>query len=149
MKNSFLKEFKEFAVKGNMIDIAIGVIVGAAFNKVVDVLVKKIIAPPLSLLTGDLNFENQKMILRNAITTNGEIVKEEVAIGYGELITVMINFLIISLTVFIIVRLFNRLRANAEDTGNKKVTTPKNIQLLTDLKEIMQEQNELLKNQKK
>lgn len=149
MKNSFFKEFKEFAIKGNMIDIAIGVIVGAAFNKVVDVLVKKIITPPLSLLTDDLNFENQKLILRHAISANGEIAKEEVAIGYGELITVMINFFIISLTVFIIVRLFNRLRANAEDTNNKKVTTPKDIQLLTDLKEIMQTQNELLKNQKK
>jgi len=144
----FFKEFKEFAIKGNMIDIAIGVIIGAAFNKVVDVLVKKVITPPLSLLTDDLNFEDKKMVLRHAMNSNGNIVKEEVAIGYGELITVLINFFIISCTVFIIVKLFNRLRANAEDTSNKKVTTPKDIQLLTDLKEIMQEQNQLLKNQK-
>ncbi|MDQ7917683.1 large conductance mechanosensitive channel protein MscL [Mesonia sp. MT50] len=149
MKSNFFKEFKEFAIKGNMIDIAIGVIVGAAFNKVVDVLVKKVIAPPLSLLTDDFNFENKKIVLRHALSVNDKVVKEEVAIGYGELITVLINFLIISCTVFIIIRLFNRLRTNAEDTNNKKVTTPKDIQLLTDLKEIMQEQNQLLKNQKK
>ena len=149
MKSNFFKEFKEFAIKGNMIDIAIGVIVGAAFNKVVDVLVKKVIAPPLSLLTDDFNFENKKIVLRHALSVNDKVVKEEVAIGYGELITVLINFLIISCTVFIIIRLINRLRTNEEDTNNKKVNTPKDIQLLTDLKEIMQEQNQLLKNQKK
>ena len=61
---SLIKEFKEFAVKGNMMDIAIGVIIGASFNKVVDVLVKQILMPPLSLLTNGINFENKKIILR-------------------------------------------------------------------------------------
>ncbi len=146
MIKNFFKEFKEFAIKGNMIDIAIGVIIGAAFNKVIDVLVKKVITPPLSLLTDDFNFENRKLILREALSANGKVIKEEVAIGYGELITVLINFFIISCTVFIVVKLFNRLRNKAEDTQNKKVTTPKDIELLTDLKEIMLEQNKLLKD---
>ena len=140
----FFKEFKEFAIKGNMIDIAVGVIIGAAFNKVIDTLVKKIIMPPISLLTDDFNFENKKFVLREAVVDNEKVIKEEVFIGYGELITVLINFFIIAWCVFLIVKLFNRLRNNAEDTKNKKVTTPKDIELLNDLKEIMQEQNELL-----
>lgn len=144
----FFKEFKEFAIKGNMIDIAVGVIIGAAFNKVIDTLVKKIIMPPISLLTDDFNFENKKLILREAVVVNEKVIEEEVFIGYGELITVLINFFIIAWCVFLIVKLFNRLRNKAEDTKNKKVTTPKDIELLTDLKEIMQEQNELLKKQK-
>ena len=63
----FLKEFKEFAVKGNMIDMAIGIIIGASFNKVIDVLVKKVFLPPLSLMTNGLNYENKRYILREAV----------------------------------------------------------------------------------
>ncbi|NNC46145.1 MAG: large conductance mechanosensitive channel protein MscL, partial [Winogradskyella sp.] len=67
-----IKEFKEFAVKGNMIDIAIGVIIGASFNKVVDVLVKQVIMPPLSLLTNGVNFANKKLVLREAVIKEGK-----------------------------------------------------------------------------
>lgn len=143
--SKFFKEFKEFAIKGNMIDIAVGVIIGAAFNKVIDTLVKKIIMPPISLLTDDFNFESKKLVLREAVLENEKIIKEEVFIGYGELITVLINFFIIAWCVFLVVKISNRLRTKAEDTKNKKVTTPKDIELLADLKEIMQEQNELLR----
>ena len=143
--SKFFKEFKEFAIKGNMIDIAVGVIIGAAFNKVIDTLVKKIIMPPISLLTDDFNFESKKLVLREAVLDNEKIIKEEVFIGYGELITVLINFFIIAWCVFLVVKISNRLRTKAEDTKNKKVTTPKDIELLADLKEIMQEQNELLR----
>ena len=143
--SKFFKEFKEFAIKGNMIDIAVGVIIGAAFNKVIDTLVKKIIMPPISLLTDDFNFESKKLVLREAVLENEKDIKEEVFIGYGELITVLINFFIIAWCVFLVVKISNRLRTKAEDTKNKKVTTPKDIELLADLKEIMQEQNELLR----
>ncbi|MEO2061172.1 MAG: large conductance mechanosensitive channel protein MscL [Mesonia sp.] len=143
--SKFFKEFKEFAIKGNMIDIAVGVIIGAAFNKVIDTLVKKIIMPPISLLTDDFNFESKKLVLREAVLENEKVIKEEVFIGYGELITVLINFFIIAWCVFLVVKISNRLRTKAEDPKNKKVTTPKDIELLADLKEIMQEQNELLR----
>ena len=143
--SKFFKEFKEFAIKGNMIDIAVGVIIGAAFNKVIDTLVKKIIMPPISLLTDDFNFESKKLVLREAVLENEKVIKEEVFIGYDELITVLINFFIIAWCVFLVVKISNRLRTKAEDTKNKKVTTPKDIELLADLKEIMQEQNELLR----
>lgn len=143
-----LKEFKEFAIKGNMIDIAVGVIIGAAFNSVVDVLVKKIMMPPLSLLTNGINFQDKKLLLREAVLEGEKVIKPAVAIEYGELITVLINFFIMAVVVFLVVKLMNKLRSNAQDPKNKKTTTPKDIELLNDLKEIMREQNELLREKK-
>ncbi|WP_179334617.1 large conductance mechanosensitive channel protein MscL [Winogradskyella costae] len=141
-----LKEFKEFAVKGNMMDMAIGIIIGASFNKVIDVLVKFVLMPPLSLLTDDVNFDNKKLILREAITNaSGIITTTEVAIGYGALITVLLDFLVIGFTVFLVVKGMNRLRTRAHDSKDKTVITPKDIQLLSDLKELMEEQNNMLK----
>lgn len=142
----FVKEFKEFAIKGSMIDIAIGIIIGAAFNNVVDTLVKKVLMPPMSLLTSGFNFQNKKIILRHALTEGEKIINEEVAIEYGTMITVLVNFLIIGLCTFFVVKVMNALRHKAEEPGNKIVQTPKDIQLLSDLKDIMKEQNELLKN---
>ena len=85
MKIKLLEEFKEFAVKGNMIDIAIGVIIGAAFNKVVNTLVKEVLMPPLSFMTNGTNWENKKVVLREAIAVDGSAKLEEIAIGYGKL----------------------------------------------------------------
>ncbi len=141
-----LKEFKEFAVKGNMMEMAIGIIIGASFNKVIDVLAKQVLLPPLSLLSDGANFENKKLVLRNAVTNvNGEVLVEEVAMAYGMLFGVLLDFLIIGFTVFIVVKFMNRLKNKAQDTKDKTVATPKDIQLLSDLKNLMEEQNKLLK----
>ena len=141
-----LKEFKEFAVKGNMMDMAIGIIIGASFNKVIDVLVKKVLMPPLSLLTDGLNFADRKIILRDAITeASGNVTSSEVAIGYGALFEVLLDFMVIGFTVFLVVKGMNKLRNKAQDSKDKTVTTPKDIELLSDLKDLMEEQNKLLK----
>ena len=139
-----LQEFKNFAVKGNMVDIAIGVIIGAAFQDVIDVIVKKIMLPPLSLLTDGVNFSNRKILLKDAYSKPDGTPVEEVAIGYGDLITVMIDFLIIAIVVFIVVKLMNSLRAKSEDEKNPTVETPKNIQLLARMSELLEEQNKIL-----
>ena len=142
----FIQEFKEFAVKGNMMDMAIGIIIGASFNKVIDVLVKKVFMPPLSLMTDGLNFQNKKYILREAVTNaSGEITTQEVAVYYGELLEAFLDFLIVGLTVFIVVKGMNKLRTRSHDTKDKTVTTPKDIELLSKLSDLMEEQNELLK----
>lgn len=142
-----LKEFKEFAVKGNMMDMAIGIIIGAAFNKVIDVLVKQVMLPPLSLLTDGVNFQNKKVILRDAVlNTDGTTLKDEVAIGYGALGEVFLDFLIIGFTVFIVVKFMNRLKKKAQDTKDTTVETPKDIELLDKLTVLMEEQNALLKS---
>lgn len=140
---SLFKEFKNFAVKGNMIDMAIGIIIGTAFNDVVNTLVKKIVMPPLSLLTGGVNLSNKKMILRNA--SDGT---EEVAIGYGEFLEVMIDFAIVAFTIFIVLKFVNRFKDKAEDPKNKEVDTPKHIELLSNLEKLMTEQNQILKKSK-
>ena len=140
------KEFKEFAVKGNMMDMAIGIIIGASFNKVIDVLVKHVFLPPLSLLTNGVNFEDKRIILKDAIlNTDGTIFTDEVAIGYGALGEAVLDFLIIGFTVFIVVKFMNRLRNKAQDTTDKTVVTPKDIELLSKLTDLMEEQNSLLK----
>jgi large conductance mechanosensitive channel len=141
-----LKEFKEFAVKGNMIDMAVGIIIGTAFNRVVDVLVKQVVLPPLTMMTDGINFENRKFVLRSGVAPGeNEVGIEEVAIGYGALIEALIDFLIIGFTIFMVVRLMNRFRKKAEDPKNKTVETPKNIELLSNLNDLMEEQNKILR----
>jgi len=143
MKNLF-NEFKKFAIKGNMIDMAIGIIIGTAFNNVVNILVKKVVLPPLSLLTDGVNLSNKKLILRPVSET-----MEEVAVGYGELLEVMIDFFIVAFTIFIVLKFINKFKDKAEDPENKEVETPRQIQLLANLEKLMKEQNQILKESTK
>lgn len=146
----FFKEFKEFAVKGNMMDMAIGIIIGASFNAVVNTLVKKVIMPPLTLLTKGINFEDRKFVLRDeTIGEYGKTIEPEVAIGYGEMISVLLDFLIVAFTIYLVVRVLNRLRSRSENPKDKAVETPKNIELLSKIEDLLKEQNTLLKNQKR
>ncbi|QOD62489.1 large conductance mechanosensitive channel protein MscL [Polaribacter haliotis] len=144
MKFKLFKEFKEFAVKGNMIDIAIGVIIGTAFNKVVNVLVKEVLMPPLSFMTDGANWENRKIVLREAIMVDGKANPEEIAIGYGKLLEAGVDFLVIAFTVFIVVKVMNSLKKEADDPKNTKVVTPKNIELMNKTNELLEKQNEYL-----
>ena len=141
----FLKDFKEFAVKGNMIDIAIGVIIGTAFNKVVNTLVKEVFMPPLSYMTDGNNWENKKIVLRDAILVDGKQTVEEIAIGYGKLIEASIDFLVIAFSVFLVVKVMNKLKKKADDPKNKTVTTPKNIELMQKTNDLLEKQNHYLK----
>lgn len=139
----FIEEFKNFAIKGNMIDMVVAVVIGTAFNGVVNTLVKKVVMPPLSLLTEEVNLSNRKWVLREA---SGKI--EEVAIGYGELIEVLIDFVIVAFTIFMVIKFMNRFKSKSEDPKNKDVETPKNIELLSNIEKLIEEQNLLLKSKK-
>ena len=119
-----------------MIDMAIGIIIGTAFNDVVNTLVKRILMPPLSLLTKDVNLANRKYILREAVEG-----AEEISIGYGELLEVLIDFMIIAITIFVVIKFINRLRDKAEDPKNESEVTPKDIELLARLEELMEEKD--------
>ena len=144
-----IQEFKEFAVKGNMIDMAIGIIIGASFNKVIDVLVKKVLLPPLSLLSNGINLESKKIILRESQTNSeGVFLIEEVAIRYGQFVETFLDFLIVGFTIFMVVKFINRLNKKAEDPTDKSISTPKNIQLLMDKNSLLEEQNRILKENK-
>ena len=141
-----IQEFKDFAVKGNMMDMAIGIIIGASFNSVIDVLVKKVMMPPLSLLRDGVNLENKKLILRNAQPNEiAELSVQEVAINYGQLIETFIDFLIVGFTIFLVIKFINKLNKQAENPKDQTVPTPKNIELLLEMNELLKEQNKILK----
>ena len=134
-----IKEFKEFAIKGNMIDMAIGIIIGASFNAVINVLVKNIILPPLSLLSDGINFQEKKLILREATD-----LASQVSIDYGLFTETILDFLIVGFTIFIVLKFINKLQAKAEDLSDDSVTTPAEIKLLSEIKELLKAQNEKL-----
>ena len=141
-----IQEFKDFAVKGNMMDMAIGIIIGASFNSVIDVLVKKVMMPPLSLLSDGVNLENKKLILRNAQPNEiAELSVQEVAINYGQLIETFIDFLIVGFTIFLVIKFINKLNKQAENPKDQTVPTPKIIELLLEMNELLKEQNKILK----
>ena len=130
-----IKEFKEFAVKGNMIDMAIGIIIGASFNKVINVLVKNIFLPPLSLLSDGITLDKKKLIIRSE-----KINQTEVAIEYGLFLETLIDFLAIGITVFIVVKFFNSMKNKAHDVSNNEIKTPAEIKLLGEIKDILKNQ---------
>jgi large conductance mechanosensitive channel len=110
------KEFKEFAVKGNAVDLAVGVIIGAAFGGVIASFVKDIIMPPLGLLTGGLDFSNQFLVLKGApnsasFATPADAAKAgAITWNYGNFVTLLINFLIVALAIFLVVKAINRMK---------------------------------------
>jgi large conductance mechanosensitive channel len=117
------KEFKEFAVKGNAIDLAVGVIIGAAFGSIVTSLVKDILMPPIGLITGGLDFSNKFLVLKDApggatFATPADAVKAgAITWNYGNFITLLINFIIVALCVFLLVRAINRMKKPAPSSA--------------------------------
>jgi large conductance mechanosensitive channel len=110
------KEFKEFAVKGNAVDLAVGVIIGAAFGSIITSLVKDILMPPVGLLTGGLDFSNKFVILKDApsggvFATPADAVKAgAITWNYGNFITLTINFLIVAFCIFLVVKAVNKMK---------------------------------------
>jgi large conductance mechanosensitive channel len=120
-------EFKEFAVKGNAVDLAVGVIIGAAFGSVITSLVKDVVMPPISVLTGGLDFSNKFVILRaakdgsTAFNTPADAAKAgAITWNFGNFITLVINFLIVATAIFLLIRLINQLRRPAEKPPDQK-----------------------------
>lgn len=135
-----IKEFRDFAIKGNMIDMAIGIIIGASFNAIVNVLVKNIILPPLSLLSDGISFEEKKIVLREATENSAQV-----SLDYGLFIETVLDFLIVGFTIFLVVKFINKLRVKADDIKDVSVPTPADIKLLSNIEKLLEEQNKLLK----
>lgn len=133
-----INEFKEFAIKGNMFDMAIGIIIGMAFNKIVSSLVSDIILPALSVLIGNVNFQNLQIILQKEVTdSTGAVIQEVVAIKYGNFVQGIFDFIIIAMSIFLVIRVFNALRRKAENENDPTVTTPKEIELLSEIRDLL------------
>ncbi|MCF8998818.1 large conductance mechanosensitive channel protein MscL [Acinetobacter nectaris] len=137
---SIMKEFREFAVKGNMIDLAVGVIIGGAFGKIVDSLVKDVIMPIITMITGGgVDFTQKFIILGknpNNLQTLAELQKAGVnVLTYGNFLTILINFIILAWVVFLMVRVINKMRRKEETAPAAPAPTPEDIQLLREIRD--------------
>jgi large conductance mechanosensitive channel len=109
-----VKEFKEFAVKGNVLDMAVGVVIGGAFGKIVSSLVGDVIMPLVSILTGGVNFTHWKLVLKQAVMDGSTVVKPEISVNYGSFIQVVIDFVLIALSIFCVIKGINAFRKKKE-----------------------------------
>ena len=117
----FLNEFKAFAMRGNVIDLAVGVVIGGAFGKITTSIVNDIIMPFISILTGGINFSDWKIVLKEAVLgADGAEVAKEVAITYGNTIAIILDFVIIAFAVFCMVKALNTMHAKAEELRKKE-----------------------------
>ena len=141
---SIIQEFKEFAIKGNMMDLAIGVIIGGAFGKIIDSLVKDIIMPLISVITGGgVDFTQKFIVLGdnpNNLQSLDQLTKAGVnVLTYGNFLTIFINFIILAWVVFLMVKVMNRMRKQQE-VAPEPAATPEDIQLLREIRDELKKQ---------
>lgn len=142
-----LKEFKEFAIKGNMIDMAVGIVIGAASSKVVSSLVEDIIMPPLGYLIGKVNFTDlQAVIMAAQLDADGTVLQPEIILKYGNFLQVFIDFLVMASVMFVVVKIFNILRRLAEDEKETSVPTPRDIELLAKINDTLGRMESTMEN---
>lgn len=137
---SIIQEFREFVVKGNMIDLAVGVIIGGAFGKIVDSLVKDIIMPLITVITGGgVDFTQKFFVLGdnpNNLQSLDELTKAGVnVLTYGNFLTILINFIILAWVVFLMVKMINRMRRKQEEAAPEPAATPEDIALLREIRD--------------
>ena len=153
-KKSIFTEFKEFISKGNVLDKAVGVIIGGAFTKIVNSVVSDLIMPALGLVTGSIDFADLKVVLNPAeLNEAGEVVKEELAIRYGIFLDALVNFLLMAICVFAVIKIIAVVREKAEKLKKKEeakeevkeeAPAPKpdpQIELLTEIRDLLKAEN--------
>lgn len=140
----FLNEFKEFAMKGNVVDMAIGVIIGAAFGKIVTSLVNDIIMPGLGVLTGGINFSDYKLVIKQGVTEGSEIITPEVAITWGAFVQTIFDFIIIAFCIFLAIKAMNRFkRKEAEAPAEAAAPAgPTQEELLAEIRDLLKKEVE-------
>ena len=138
----FLKEFKAFALKGNVMDMAVGVIIGGAFGKIVTSLVNDIIMPPIGILVGGVDFTNLKLVIKKAVIEGGAEVAPAVTWNYGAFIQQVVDFTILAFCVFMMVKVMNKLLKKEEAKPAPAPAPPapsKEEVLLTEIRDILKE----------
>ncbi len=138
-----LKEFKDFAMRGNVVDMAVGIIIGAAFGKIVESLVRDIIMPPIGLLLGKVDFSNQFVILREGTTMGPYLTVDAaekagaVTFNYGMFINTCISFVIVAFAVFMLIRSINRMKRKEEEKPAAPAATPEDVLLLREIRDAL------------
>ncbi len=138
-----LKEFKKFAFKGNVADMAVGVVVGGAFSTIVTSLVNDIIMPIFGFITAGMDFKDLKFVMSKAVVENGEVIKPEAAIAYGSFIQNIVNFFIIALSIFAIITLINKAIKKPEVVEEAPAPkAPTQEELLAEIRDLLKEKSE-------
>ena len=139
----FIAEFKEFAMKGNVVDMAIGVVIGGAFGKITTSLVNDVIMPLISRITGGVDFSAWKWVLKAAeVDKTGAETAAEIAVNYGSFIAVVLDFLIIALVLFMVVKAINKLRTigkKPEEPAEEEEPAPTSEELLTEIRDLLKD----------
>lgn len=141
----FLSEFKEFAMKGNVVDMAVGVIIGAAFGKIVTSLVNDVIMPVIGVLTGGVNFSDKKWIIQQAVADGETIVTPEVAVTWGAFVQTIIDFIIIAFCIFVAIKFMNKLKRAPEPAPAPEPeapAAPTQEELLTEIRDLLKKEVE-------
>ena len=141
----FLSEFKEFAMKGNVVDMAVGVIIGAAFGKIVTSLVNDVIMPAIGVLTGGVNFSEKKWIIQQAVADGETIVTPEVAVTWGAFVQTVIDFIIIAFCIFVAIKFMNKLKRAPEPAPAPEPeapAAPTQEELLTEIRDLLKKEVE-------
>ena len=140
-KSSLLKDFKAFALKGNVIDMAVGVIIGGAFGKIVSSLVADVIMPPIGLLIGGVNFTDLKWVMKPAVVEDGKEVVAAVTLNYGNFLQVTFDFLIIAFSIFMFVKLITQLTTRKKEEKPAAPPAPpapsREEVLLTEIRDLL------------
>lgn len=141
----FLKEFKEFAIKGNVMDLAVGVIIGAAFGKIIDSIVKDLVMPLVSAVIGQPDFSNLYVVLKGDVPAGTPLaeaqkIKDTAIFAYGNFITVAINFLLLALVIFIMVKAINSLKRKEEAVAPPKAPSSTEV-LLAEIRDELKKKN--------
>ena len=145
----FFEEFKAFAMRGNVVDMAVGVVIGGAFGKITTSIVNDIIMPFISMLTGGVDFSQWKWVLKEAVLdTEGAVVSAEVAVKFGSTIAIILDFIIIAFAVFCLVKGLNSLRRKEEEPAPAPEPEPEPAPPAPTAEELLAEIRDLLKEQK-
>ena len=144
----FIQEFKEFAVKGNVMDLAVGVIIGGAFGKIVDSVVKDLVMPIISAIIGSPDFSNMYMVLKDPSAgikegmalEDARAIENAVVFAYGNFITVAINFILLAFAVFLMIKGINRLKRKEEAPAPEAPKGPTQEQLLAEIRDLLRKQ---------
>ncbi len=129
-----MKEFKEFAMKGNVVDMAVGIVIGAAFGKIVSSFVKDVLMPPIGMLMGGVNFSDLSFVLKEAVGKSPAVV-----VKYGIFIQTVIDFVIVAFAIFMLIKGINAMKRKEEEAPAAPPEPPKEEILLTEIRDILKE----------
>lgn len=131
-----MKEFKAFAMRGNVMDMAVGIVIGGAFGKIISSLVQDVIMPPIGVLLGGVDFANLKFVLQEAVMNGEEVVTEAVSIGYGAFLNTIVQFIIIAFAIFMVIKAMNSAKKKEEEAPAPD-PGPSEKDLLSEIRDLL------------